>query len=302
MQTNGEHDGGDNHQDDKEGDADAAALKKQETDHIEQAKSSHYGQPSGQAPESNWAFRWLSERVRALVTLTAILTAATVAQAYYACRTWSAMGETNELTRQSIQLTKDGLALTEKSLAETRRSNEAAERSATSSARANELSEQGMADSRKGAESELRAYVYPSAYRLDREPSSELREFTVRVRLINQGRTVARHAHAYAALSVRSAEPSKSERETLRHSISPDVPMVPNVPLVGTVFLYSTQLTPEIVAAYRTGTLRLYFWGRVVYEDIFGSKHWTEFCLYRIGGMDLDNFTMCSEGNDSDRN
>jgi hypothetical protein len=63
---------------------------------------------------------------------------------------------------------------------------------------------------------------------------------------------------------------------------------------VGEVF---NQATLE---SLKSGTVRLYVYGHVSYDDVFGGQHWTRFCLHLRG--DMDGFTHCKKYNEIDRN
>jgi hypothetical protein len=52
------------------------------------------------------------------------------------------------------------------------------------------------------------------------------------------------------------------------------------------------------IATYQTGTNILYFYGEIRYDDIFGLKHHTTFCVYML--RDLTGFSDCNTYNEAD--
>jgi hypothetical protein len=57
---------------------------------------------------------------------------------------------------------------------------------------------------------------------------------------------------------------------------------------------------PGMAAAYKDNKVRVYFTGRINYNDVFGRPHWTTFCAYHTYGQDLKLFNVCPTGNEMD--
>ena len=59
----------------------------------------------------------------------------------------------------------------------------------------------------------------------------------------------------------------------------------------------AVPLTKEQIDSFTHGTLTLYFYGNIRYDDIFGNTHETNFCLFVAGtGSQL---ITCNNYNDS---
>jgi hypothetical protein len=62
----------------------------------------------------------------------------------------------------------------------------------------------------------------------------------------------------------------------------------------------STIRSQSSVPAYNEGKVKLYFHGKVSYEDRAKNQHWTKVCIYHAHGRGLTDFNACSKGNEID--
>jgi len=122
----------------------------------------------------------------------------------------------------------------------------------------------------------------------------------IRVTITNTGKT--------PALDVRSA----TYRTTINRRDSPSLTLPKPVytdkdyAMGGTVFPNSHTfgdlvylLTPEDVRRIDSMEVRIYVYGRIRYEDVFGSHHWVDFCTFLLPGS---AFAIYRKYNGIDRN
>ncbi len=69
----------------------------------------------------------------------------------------------------------------------------------------------------------------------------------------------------------------------------------PDGELYGDMLLPFTQQDKQLIDS---GKVRVYFYGRIEYEDVFGGRHWRNFCTFLLPS---GAFAMCQQYNDIDR-
>ena len=65
---------------------------------------------------------------------------------------------------------------------------------------------------------------------------------------------------------------------------------------------HEIDLTQDDMDRLKADTARIFLWGRLTYDDVFGSPHEATF-RFEYGGshtMDLNAFSFCAEGNEAD--
>jgi hypothetical protein len=58
-------------------------------------------------------------------------------------------------------------------------------------------------------------------------------------------------------------------------------------------------VTREGYEGTMSGKIRVYFYGRIDYDDVFGTAHWLTFCNFYVSGGE---FVVCTQHNDIDKN
>jgi hypothetical protein len=150
------------------------------------------------------------------------------------------------------------------------------------------------------AEIAQRAWVYAVVHPASPEHFAAGKLFDIRVTTKNTGRT--------PAIGVRSA----AYRTTIFKKASPDLALsepvyrdkdyVKQGNIAPDSARYSDlvyNLTEEDVKRIDSLEARIYVYGRIEYEDVFGTPHWMTFCTFLIPGGD---FALCSKNNDMDNN
>lgn len=118
------------------------------------------------------------------------------------------------------------------------------------------------------------------------------------VKIVNSGKTPARKVLAKISTQYLSAETEFAPSYK-------DDPVEPSVSVIQPgmwINLFSRAtlgtMTSQEMDGVRAGRNRLYLYGLITYEDIFGRPHSTRFCLYLQS--DLSGFNACSTYNDAD--
>jgi len=57
--------------------------------------------------------------------------------------------------------------------------------------------------------------------------------------------------------------------------------------------------TPDLIKQINAGTQRIYVYGRIEYDDVFGIHHWATFCQFYLAS---GAYTFCPNYNETDRN
>jgi hypothetical protein len=113
--------------------------------------------------------------------------------------------------------------------------------------------------------------------------------------IINSGKTPAKHViqrASYISIPLKEAfVPRYPGTPSNVGVIQPNQKMRMQTP-------NTERVTTSIINGITTGTFRLYVFGSVTYEDVFGNAHHTTYCLYLF--KDLTNFVPCSTYNDAD--
>jgi hypothetical protein len=121
------------------------------------------------------------------------------------------------------------------------------------------------------------------------------------VDLVNAGKTPAKHATYVASVVLKNSPPSDdatlnddARGENLFHS---DSVVAPDGLLVVSGFLRAV-ITPELAAKIKTGSLSLYIYGKVTYQDIFSESRTTRFCSVFM--PERNDMSDCTTYNDVD--
>ncbi len=67
---------------------------------------------------------------------------------------------------------------------------------------------------------------------------------------------------------------------------------------IGNTSTADIPIAPTDVEHIKAGTLTVYIYGTISYEDVYGKAHWTQFCFYP--GADLKSFGPCGKHNTTD--
>lgn len=143
---------------------------------------------------------------------------------------------------------------------------------------------------------EQRAWIGVSEWALDREPEDGS-TITIRAILSNTGATPATNVITKSRLHVWD-RPIFDEWDSVKadQSGSTILPDASGHGVNKTVRIDK----PGMAAAYKDNKVRVYFTGRINYNDVFGRPHWTTFCAYHTYGQDLKLFNVCPTGNEMD--
>lgn len=147
-----------------------------------------------------------------------------------------------------------------------------------------------ISSSRKALETDQRAWVMtePSVT----EKNSGGTYFKVPFR--NTGHTPALHTHAW--INSTGDYSRIPERDPVGNSENvPNFVVGPND--TGNTSTFDNPLSDSDVQKIAAGA-RLYIYGTIAYDDVFGKSHWTQFCVYP--GTDLKGFGPCAKHNTTD--
>jgi len=112
--------------------------------------------------------------------------------------------------------------------------------------------------------------------------------------MLNGGKTLALHAERTTTVVVTTKRPrsflSKNGWKKLG-SLIPNFVYADN-------FKGTGALTPQEINAIRSGVLRVFMYGTVKYEDVFGNPHFTDYCL--SSSPESEGFSTCDTHNHAD--
>lgn len=120
----------------------------------------------------------------------------------------------------------------------------------------------------------------------------------------NAGHTPARHTVMRVMIESRDASAPEPEPMTaarldgITTSQPQSITIVPPNNTLNMTVQSPTVLTEELINAVNQGRIRLYVWGIMEYDDVFGRHHKSQFCgAAKPGTIAFDN---CGQGNDAD--
>ncbi len=149
--------------------------------------------------------------------------------------------------------------------------------------------EQANRDSREASKLENRAWIAPITSKIHTEMGQSGIIFNVP--FTNSGKTPALHVSAWIGAvgdfkDIGFGEPSRGHADEL----------------LGLDQVGNTSTVPfpsDVIQKIQSGAT-LYVFGTIWYDDIFGGKHWTQFCFYP--GRDMKSFGPCGKHNGTDDN
>lgn len=145
-----------------------------------------------------------------------------------------------------------------------------------------------------------RAWVYAIVQPASEDHFEAGKPFDIRITTKNTGKTPATNVSSVSYVTIVQIESSPDlalPRPTFKQkdyvpfdNISPDSTRYGD-------FVYN--LTETDVERINGGRVRIYAWGRIQYDDVFGVHHWTTFCSFLLSG---GAFAVCPKYNDADKN
>jgi hypothetical protein len=130
------------------------------------------------------------------------------------------------------------------------------------------------------AQRQLRAYV--AVYGTHFKAASE--RFESHLEIKNTGQTPARNCRIITVSCIMLHPPTEGFDFTSVNPITePSVTVLAAGQRTGSLAYFDkTEFTNEEIAEAmkENGWLRIYSYGNVTYDDVFGNSHWTNFCLY----------------------
>jgi hypothetical protein len=151
---------------------------------------------------------------------------------------------------------------------------------------------------------EHRPWVVVSASRLSAEPDTKpgTKAPTITLTFKNSGNTPASQVFCQGEMVMSATEPSEFNQESANKVYIGAGGQLINI-TQGNVTIEDVDGTvrrQSNVAAYNEGKFKLYFHGKVSYEDRGKNQHWTKVCIYHTYGRGLTEFNACSKGNEID--
>jgi hypothetical protein len=107
----------------------------------------------------------------------------------------------------------------------------------------------------------------------------------IAVNMTNTGKTVARHVVFLTVLQETKGPIGAFEIEGAPHKFAVAFPNA-NYSSIGTG---KRLLTKDDIEEIKSGKQRIYIFGRITYDDVFGKSHFTQFCgiySYQVNAMD----------------
>jgi hypothetical protein len=157
-------------------------------------------------------------------------------------------------------------------------------------------------DTRHSAHKQLRAYVSVKPIRGVTNFGSDL-EAETEVIIKNSGQTPALKLRHLGILFPRQFPLSKETDLNIRapETNGSIITLHPGESEFGTKF--KRKIEPLQYQAIQAGIGKIYVFGKVDYEDVFGASHWTRFCYYFDGtGPSLPDWQSCPRNNEIDEN
>jgi hypothetical protein len=152
-----------------------------------------------------------------------------------------------------------------------------------------------VGDSKKSSELQLRAYVVTGVSYLGIEAGQPL----VQVTCANIGQTAALHVLTFSKMDVLPFPSSDKVLPDVTQTIQPEIFLQPRENLDFPVRPITPFDAAAIEQAHTPTTHRLYVFGRIEYDDVFGNRHETPFAYTLSGGKnakDLFNGIKNPEG------
>jgi hypothetical protein len=119
----------------------------------------------------------------------------------------------------------------------------------------------------------------------------------VRSTIKNTGRTPAIHIRGVLQkIPIKRAKDGSYPSPTLTATLKPYENLNPDGELYGDALLPFTQDDKKLIDS---GDTRVFFVGRIEYDDVFGGSHWRNTCAYLLPS---GAFAMCEGKNDIDQN
>lgn len=151
---------------------------------------------------------------------------------------------------------------------------------------------------------EHRPWVVVSASRLSAEPDTNpgTKAPTITLTVKNSGNTPASEVFCQGEMVLSATEPSEFNQESANKHYIGAVGQLININQANVTIddVDGTIRSQSRIAAYNTGKFKLYFHGKVGYEDRAKNQHWTKVCIYHSYGRGLIDFNACSNGNELD--
>jgi hypothetical protein len=140
--------------------------------------------------------------------------------------------------------------------------------------------------SRRAMEINERAWVVPTKATTEQNDKGD---FSFKIPFTNTGRSPALLTHAWIGTTPNLSTIAKSDPIAAgdghdSYVLAPD----------GVGNTSTATFTAESLEPIRHGA-HLYIYGTIVYQDVFGKSHWTQFCFYP--GEDLKGFGPCPKHN-----
>lgn len=155
-----------------------------------------------------------------------------------------------------------------------------------------------LQETRLTREIENRAYLNVKYPKMNKELTTGEQPIATVV-IFNTGNTPAQNVTMTTLIEgVDASKPEPDPRKIVPPANPRSVGVIQREVDISTEVSSSTVLTDELIHRVNQGQLRLYVWGLVKYEDMFGKPHRAGFCAVLKPGT--TTFDMCSGGNFAD--
>jgi hypothetical protein len=198
-----------------------------------------------------------------LMAFTAVLATATILLTVATCGLWNYAAEQASDMKKSIAAAEHGAS--------------AASASAEAATRAADIAAAALHKSDEAAQLQLRSYIFVRP--IDSTPANLGDVFAVKYMVQNPGRTPAKNIMLTRAVKVlpyplpsASYPPDSGPAESAGFIGPGDTP----VGLINAETALSAEDWKAVTA--KDGKLRIYFWGSISYQDVFGNARYTKFC------------------------
>jgi hypothetical protein len=146
-------------------------------------------------------------------------------------------------------------------------------------------------DARRNFKTDERAWVLPLVPSAEKTDSGDT---YFKIPFKNTGHTPALRVHAWIGTTpnfaaIPNTDPIATGNDVDSSVVAPDG--------IGNTSTMQTPFKDISLDPIRHGA-RLYIYGTIAYNDVFGIAHWSQFCVYP--GMNLQSFGPCSKHNTTD--
>jgi hypothetical protein len=142
---------------------------------------------------------------------------------------------------------------------------------------------------REQARLDRRAWAYLTGLTL--HPLIADQPIWITANMLNNGRTFALRAQRTNAIILAADEPTSFPELGKWKNLGL---LVPNLPYVDNI-KGSQGLTQPEIDAIRSGTLRVFMYGTLKYDDVFGTPRLTDYCV--VYTPDASGFSSCNKHN-----